>query len=170
MVKKADIESLVAQYRSQLAAEKDSVAAGQARVADLEAKIDRLLITSETLGELEVAFPEVEAKRRRGGPGRPPGIVSTGYKSRRDLPTIPAMIFAALKDAKKRGLVGLRPMEIKDYIDAHWPGKIRGKAAGAVCWKLWNEGRLVKLREDRDIYSLPPDETEAGDAASTVRH
>lgn len=166
MIKRPDIDADIADLERQCAADEADISARQAALDAKRATLAELRIYKKHRSAYEPEeAPGEKRSGRRGGPGRPRGLMS-GYKSRSELPTIPQMIVEALQDAEKRGRPSLRPIEIQGYLAHKWPG-VRKNAAAAVCWKMWDDGRLVKIGDD---YALPPKDAEGGDAASTLRH
>lgn len=73
------------------------------------------------------------------------------------IPTMPDMIAASLKDARKRGLAGLEPKGMADFISAKWWPNVPSEAVGPIAWRMWKRGELTK---NEGLYALPR-ETEA---------
>jgi hypothetical protein len=78
------------------------------------------------------------------------------------IPTMPDMIFEALKDAKARGLKGLEPKDIAAFIAAKWWPSVKINNVGPIAWRLYKNERLTKRQAK---YRLPDDFAETSVAA-----
>jgi hypothetical protein len=133
-------------------------------LATLEAQERDLEIAERVLAELETSpEPELALEPQPEVPqhvtltavdlvagGKPEGI-----------PTMPDMIFEALRDAKARGLKGLEPKDITAFISAKWWPDVKITNVGPIAWRLYKSERLTKRQSK---YRLP-DEIEAHAAA-----
>jgi hypothetical protein len=158
-------------------------------IHDRRAAIERALVTLDEeratlqseLGELQIAenvgvrlskgashpraAPPKEKRRvaRKGrrrtnpkSPTRPAGIPQTA-----------AMIREALADAASRGLPGLRPEEIRDFIRAKWWPGVHVDSVAPTAWRMaTKEGRL---RKEGSLYSLLKNEAPAEPTAGASR-
>ncbi len=66
-------------------------------------------------------------------------------------PTTNEMIFAALCDARERGLPGLAPKGIAAFIRQKWWPHLKGAAVGSAAWRLYQE---KQIRKEGDVYAL----------------
>jgi hypothetical protein len=76
--------------------------------------------------------PVVAANENAGG-GKPEGI-----------PTMPEMIYEALRDAKAKGLKGLEPKDITAFIAAKWWPEVKINNVGPIAWRLYKSDKLAK--------------------------
>jgi hypothetical protein len=121
----------------------------------LEAQERDLEIAERVLASLDAEpEPEMEVTLTAADlvvGGKPEGI-----------PTMPDMIFEALKDAKARGLKGLEPKDITAFIAAKWWPSVKINNVGPIAWRLYKNERLTKRQAK---YRLPDDFAETSVAA-----
>jgi hypothetical protein len=67
-------------------------------------------------------------------------------------PTTHEMILAALRDAEARGLRGLPPKDIANFIRQKWWPHLKSASVGPAAWRLYGENQL---RKDGGLYMLP---------------
>jgi hypothetical protein len=125
-----------------IAQQREILAALERQERDLETA-ERVLVELEAGTEPELALePEPEiAPALPEPPGKPEGI-----------PTMPDMIFEALKDARARGLKGLEPKGITAFIAAKWWPDVRINNVGPIAWRMYKNERLAKRQSK---YRLP---------------
>jgi hypothetical protein len=134
-----------------------------AEVADLIGRHEvALAYLKQERAELETAIRVFE--RFHGRPELSSGIlpaVAAASVKPLAVPTVPEMIFEALRDAADRGREGLEPKEILAFIkERYWPDA-QQTSVGPIAWRMWKkEGRLAKAGA---LYMLLKDETPAGD-------
>jgi hypothetical protein len=63
------------------------------------------------------------------------------------------MITASLRDAHKRGLPGLQPKAMAEFIRQKWWPHLKGEAVGPIAWRMLQNGDLGKTGDD--LYALP---------------
>jgi len=95
-------------------------------------------------GQASLELPvdaERQPKKKRS---KPPG-----------LPTIPHMIFEALRHAHGLGAPGLDPAGMVSYIRGrYWPNAPT-EAVGPIAWRLWSKDHT--LEKNGSLYALPAD-------------
>jgi hypothetical protein len=81
------------------------------------------------------------------------------------IPTMPQMILEALYEAKARGVRGLEPKEITNFIAERWWPAVTINAVGPIAWRMHKGDRLSKRQSK---YSLPKvtDETAVTNVAA----
>jgi hypothetical protein len=120
--------------------QRELLAALEAQARDLEIT-ERVLASLDAESEPELE-PEPEVAPAAADPtGKPAGI-----------PTMPVMIVEALKDAKARGVRGLEPKEITNFIAGKWWPTVTINAVGPIAWRMYSRDRLSKRQSK---YSLP---------------
>jgi hypothetical protein len=129
--------------------QRDVLTALEAQERDLEVA-ERVLAALEEDTE-PVAAPEEAAPTAAESTGKPEGI-----------PTMPEMIFEALKDAKARGLKGLEPKDITAFIAGKWWPDVKINNVGPIAWRLYKSERLAKRQSK---YRLPDEWAETNAAA-----
>ena len=137
-------------------------------LAALEAQAHDLEITERVLVELESSpEPELALEPETTIPPVPQNIalvandLLVGGKPE-GIPTMPDMIFEALRDAKARGLRGLEPKDITAFIAAKWWPGVKINNVGPIAWRLYKNERLNKRQAK---YRLPDDNAETSVAA-----
>jgi hypothetical protein len=138
------------------------------QVAVLRAEDDRLAIAEEVIITYEGDEPEPkDATRSRGrkGAARASGKTKVPQKPE-GVPPMPEMIIAALRDAQERGLPGLEPKAIRDFIrDKWWPDVVQN-AVGPIVWRLaTKDGKIDKVDE---LYALKVEAVSADSPATTA--
>lgn len=73
-----------------------------------------------------------------------------------DIPTMPKMIIEALQDARKRGLRGLEPKDMTEYIKKKWWPDVPPESVGPIAWRMWKKTHTLTKRESK--YFLPKQE------------
>lgn len=134
------------------------------RRREIQSEISRL---SDRIRELQKELPELEVAERVMGrladDGTGSGEEGSVAAPERDealafvakppgTPTIPEMIFEALKDAASKGSPGLQPAGMTSFIAGRWWPEVPGVAVSPIAWRMWKRGQLVK---DGPIYKLP---------------
>jgi hypothetical protein len=71
------------------------------------------------------------------------------------IPTIPEMIFGALRESSSHGKYWLEPSEIRDYIRQRWWPMAHTNNIGPIVWKM---GKDKKLKSHNGRYSLLGDD------------
>jgi hypothetical protein len=86
-------------------------------------------------GRAEAAqrLPRKAAKRRQALYRKPSGT-----------PKMTDMIAASLRDAHKRGLSGLRPKEMAEFIRQKWWPHLKSEAVSPIAWRMLKQGELAK--------------------------
>jgi len=130
-------------------------------IAALEAKRDELDIGMRVIAEYAVQTPEsvsIEAEEAQtttdipAAPIKAPRRGSAPREPKPDsVPAMPEMIREALLKAHQRGKLGLKPIEITDYIQEHYWAGCPPEAVSPIAWRMWNRGELVK---NESHYSL----------------
>jgi hypothetical protein len=92
-------------------------------------------------------------------PESAPAIEQTTGKPE-GIPTMPVMIIEALKDAKARGVRGLEPKEITNFIAEKWWPTVTINAVGPIAWRMYSREKLAKRQSK---YSLPRTMEESAD-------
>jgi hypothetical protein len=146
--KRRAISQKIMQQREVLAAleaqERDLVVAERV-LAALDAESDDPELALEPEPEVTLTATDLV------GGGKPEGI-----------PTMPDMIFEALKDARTRGLKGLEPKDITAFIAAKWWPDVKINNVGPIAWRLYKNERLSKRQSK---YRLPDESAETNAAA-----
>jgi hypothetical protein len=123
----------------QIVQQREVLTALETQERDLEIA-ERVLVSLDAEEESDAA-PENVAPPESSG--KPDG-----------LPTMPEMIIEALKDAKARGLKGLEPRDITNFIAAKWWPDVKINNVGPIAWRLYKSERLAKRQAK---YRLPDD-------------
>jgi hypothetical protein len=79
-----------------------------------------------------------------------------GFSKPNGIPTMPEMIFEALRKDKEEDILdlnaGLEPKEMMKFIaEKYWPD-VRSELVGPIAWRMWKQGRLLK---EGNRYRLP---------------
>jgi hypothetical protein len=141
-----------------------------ARRREIETELARL---SAQMDALKAELPDLEAAERvfgRFAGGRGGNAQSATQSDARldaskppNTPTIADMIVTALLDARQRGLAGLEPKGMTDYIAKRWWPNVPGVAISPIAWRMWKVQN--KLDKHGTLYALPKN-TEAADLLS----
>jgi hypothetical protein len=165
----ANISKLkMVQYKRRVVSQK--IAQQREILAALEAQARDLEITERVLMELE-SSPEPELALEPDMAASPAAqdiaLVATdllvGGGKPEGIPTMPNMIFEALRDAKARGLKGLEPKDIAAYIAAKWWPEVKINNVGPIAWRLYKSDRLAKRQSK---YRLPDEQVAEASAAA----
>jgi hypothetical protein len=154
--KRRVVAGKIAQKREELAAlenqERDLEITERVLIELEEPEQDAADMLAQTARELAANMPPAPeyVPANDAVAGKPEGI-----------PTMPEMIFEALRDAKNRGLKGLEPKDIAAYIAAKWWPGVKINNVGPIAWRLYSKDKLAKRNSK---YRLP-DEAEAHAAA-----
>jgi hypothetical protein len=152
---------LIQARRTRLATD---IASHRQEIAALEAKLSELEIAEKVFAELALEsaddtphppaptlpptldeFMEGANLREKEYRAKPPGI-----------PTVPEMIFEALRHAHGLGAQGLEPAGIASYIRGrYWPSAPPERITPIV-WRMWKKDK--KLEKDGTLYALPKNE------------
>jgi hypothetical protein len=133
-----------------IAQQREILAALEAQERDLEVT-ERVLASLDSEPEPELP-PEPEPT--------PAAIESSGKPE--GIPTMPEMIFEALKDARAKGQRGLEPKDIAAFIAAKWWPDVKINNVGPIAWRLHKSDRLAKRQSK---YRLPDEYVDANAAA-----
>jgi len=153
---------MVRDRRAQIAretAERNDVIAGeQQAIAGLAAEDRDLVVTERVLMRLSGQEVELTAQDVIGEPAvtiaaKPPNI-----------PSMPDMILASIKDGYSKGQRGREPRDMVTYIAERWWPEVPPTSVGPIAWRMSKDGRLTK-HPDKPIYFLPNEETPAGETA-----
>jgi hypothetical protein len=116
----------------------------------------------EVLGALEAEERDLEIAERvlaslfsepESGLDAPAHVEEEEESGKPDgIPTMPTMIYEALKDARDRGLKGLEPKDITAYIAAKWWPSVKINNVGPIAWRLYKSEKLAKRQSK---YRLP---------------
>jgi hypothetical protein len=137
----------------------------EATIAEVRSLVSDYEITERVLGSLADGDDDdiqdeiqIEAKT---GELIGPSLTSDEEVERRKphgVPTVPQMIYDALRHAAALGDNGLEPAAMLDFVrKKYWPTAVSSDI-GSTAWRLWKAG---KLRKSGSIYSLS-DEREKG--------
>jgi hypothetical protein len=126
----------------------------EAQERDLETAKRVLTSLEAEVVEAVAAVDITDAAVIKPQPGKPEGI-----------PTMPQMILEALYEAKARGVRGLEPKEIANFIAQKWWPAVTINAVGPIAWRMHKGDRLSKRQSK---YSLPKvtDETAVTNVAA----
>jgi len=150
-----DAKTLIAAHRREIEAE---IKRHSDRIDTLRADLADLDIAERVLGRL--GGPGGTQAGQTGELAPPPGPeTDASHIKPPNTPTIPDMISEALHDALRRGVPGLEPKEMTDYIAAKWWPNVPSVAVSPIAWRMWKRG---DLRKEDSIYRLP-ENTEAAD-------
>jgi len=130
----------------------------QQAISDLAVEDRELIVAERVLARLSGQEVEVPAQGivRELSPvaaAKPPNI-----------PSMPDMIMAAIKDGYSKGQRGLEPKDMVAHIALQWWPEVPPTSVGPIAWRMSKDGRLAKDPE-RPIYFLPNEEAPAGDTA-----
>ncbi|MCA1379363.1 hypothetical protein I6F34_00815 [Bradyrhizobium sp. BRP05] len=128
-------------------------------LAALEAEERDLEIAERVLANLEAEQPEPELALEPESASTP---ASESSGKPEGIPTMPEMIFEALKDARSRGVKGLEPKDITAFIAEKWWPDVKINNVGPIAWRLYKSERLAKRQSK---YRLPDEWVEANAAA-----
>ena len=138
-----------------------------ARRREIEAEIAQL---TGCINDLKAELPDLAAAERviqrlSGQGANQPGVADADAATSKPAgtPTIPVMIIDALKDARNRGLAGLKPKTMTAYIAKRWWPNVPSVAISPIAWRMAKRGDLIKRGS---LYKLPPRNTEAADLLS----
>jgi hypothetical protein len=124
-------------------------------IAALEQKRSELEIAERVISEFS-AEPQTAAAETRQRPRQSAQPKQKRPKGKRqkpgNLPTVPEMITAALRDARERGVAGMRPKEVTAFIrKTYWP-QAPSEAITPIIWRMWNKDGV--LENNNGIYSF----------------
>lgn len=86
----------------------------------------------------------------------------TAQKKPDELPTIRNLVFEALMDARQRGLPGLAPRQIREYVAQHYDYEM-GSAANTVPSRMWRTEKAIRKNTETGLFSLLSKEKPADD-------
>jgi hypothetical protein len=163
MIRYVDTDALRAKREAidqEIARHRDAIVASQEAVAALEQKRNELEISERIIAEFGVerpvnghadektdfrAYPQNQRQRKK-----PP-----------NLPTIPDMIFAALRDAREQGKSGMWPRDLVAFIrKTYWP-EAPSEAINPIAWRMWSKDRTLEKDETAGYYLRSEKEPEA---------
>jgi len=142
-------------------------------IAELRSLVGDYEITERVLGSLsdgddDDIQEEIDIEAKTGaliGPFMGPSLTSEEEVERRKphgVPTVPQLIYEALRQAAMLGENGLEPAAMLEFVrKKYWPTAVSSDI-GSTAWRLWKVG---KLRKSGSIYSLPEREKGAQNAA-----
>lgn len=152
-----DAKSLIAAHRHEIEAE---IKRHHSEISRLQQDLRELDIADRVFGRISNPTIGKSATHAvEGIVGEMP--VSTKPEG---IPTMPDMIASALAHARKRGLAGLEPKGMTDFISEKWWPNVPGVAVSPIAWRMWKRGELEK---NGARYSLPKD-TETADLLTTA--
>jgi hypothetical protein len=135
------------------------LADARALVASLETQDSNLAIAEKVLIEIDADDIQLEFEvtepTRESAPAANENL-ATGKPE--GIPTMPEMIFEALRDAKERGIKGLEPKDMAAYIAGKWWPDVKINNVGPIAWRLYKSDKLNKRQSK---YRLPDDQTVA---------
>jgi hypothetical protein len=158
----------IARIQQELRNLKGEIEGLRAVLASKEARLDELTIAERVLSSLE--DQEVQGTATFSGTGTLTAdavVVKPKWSNKRDskpvgIPTMPAMIVTALKEAREDGRKGMEPKDIAAFIARRWWPTVTINAVGPIVWRMYKQGKLSK-RESK--YFLP--KRDEGSDAST---
>ena len=136
-------------------------------MARMWAKLARLLENVESvekeLGDLEVAKSVM--LRLSGKKQVNSGQAPTPKKRRpkptqtkpANLPTIKQLVLEALEDARRRGMPGLTPKQIREFVAAKYSYNM-GASANTVPSRMWRDEKILEKNTETGLFSLPSKE------------
>jgi hypothetical protein len=76
------------------------------------------------------------------------------------------MIVEALKDAKARGVRGLEPKQMADFIAGKYWANVPINAVGPIAWRMYSKERLAKRQSKYFLPKVASDETVDANASA----
>ncbi|MFN0262407.1 hypothetical protein ACKTEK_00875 [Tepidamorphus sp. 3E244] len=126
------------------------------RITALQSELEEL-----TVAERVIARLSGEDGRAAGSPDEPESSPSVGDDAGGTQMTVRAMIKEALFDARQRGLPGLAPRHIRDYIAHHYHRDV-GQQINTTASRMWREVGEIEKDESSGLFSLPSKEKPTG--------
>jgi hypothetical protein len=150
------------QVRERLATVKRLIDRFDMAVAQLTQEEKELEVTLRVVERFDnrPSFDDLLAQAPQEVRAPPPSLVVHGKPE--NAPTMPNMIEEVLRRQVLFGLPGLKPKEITDKIRELWWPEAPTTSVSPIAWRMWRDGRLVKTD---DVYSVPNEETPAGETA-----
>ena len=139
----------------------EELKAKRARVAESLDAIDK------ELEELAVAKNVMQRlSGKKAAPSSPPKarrkrVKTETQKKPEGLPTIRELVLEALMDARQRGLPGLAPKGIREYVAKAHQYEM-GSTANTVPSRMWRDEKSILKDTETGLFSLPLKD-EAGD-------
>jgi hypothetical protein len=122
------------------------------RLALLAAERDELEIAERVINRLS-GGKRVDAGSETESQPSPSARTEEGKQM-----TIRQMVMESLMDARQRGLPGLAPKHIREYIQSHF-GRDIGQQANTTASRMWREIGEIAKDEETGLFSLPSKET-----------
>lgn len=130
-------------------------------IADLQAEDADLEVAERALRRLSGTTLVVEGQRAEFRLGR------KKPEKPESIPTVPEMIITSLEDAASRGLKGLAPRDMTDFINRKWWPEATIDNIGPIAWRMWKRNQL---RKSAGKYGLPKSETPTGGPEGASRN
>ncbi|MFC3723420.1 hypothetical protein [Neoaquamicrobium sediminum] len=140
------------------------------REAELKAELTRL---RESIDAVEKELDELTIAKgvflRLTGKAKAPASTSApkrakfprpAQKKPEELPTIRNLVFEALMDARQRGLPGLAPRQIREYVAQRYNYEM-GSSANTVPSRMWRTEKAIQKDTETGLFSLPSKEKPA---------
>lgn len=147
--------NLIKDRREELEAENKRL---QDRILKNNIELEELDVTENVLLRLsgqKKAKPKPAPKAKRSAPAR--------REKPKNLPTVRELVFEALMDARQRGLDGMTPKAIREYVISQY-GYNMGPSANTVPSRMWRDTKEITKNTETGKFSLP-EKIEAKDNA-----
>jgi len=133
---------------------------------ELERLKERVAALSNELHELDITQRVLErlsgAKRGSTSAGDQSQSETASQTSQGSQMSIRAMIKEALMDARQRGLPGLAPRHIREYISSTYHRDV-GQQINTTASRMWRDLHEIDKDEKIGLFSLPPKENPEGE-------
>jgi hypothetical protein len=126
------------------------------RLSEMDGELKDLAIAERVFDRLSGAAGNSSRASNESKPTPFPRANPNAAMSLRDL------IIGAVTDAKKNGIVGLKPREIQKRILQVYGVDKAANVVNTRTWRLWNEDKALNKSEG-GVYSLPSKEIPADD-------
>jgi hypothetical protein len=136
----------------------DRLADARALVASLETQDSNLAIAEKVLIEIDADDIQLEMEVESPREAAPAANENSANGKPEGIPTMPEMIFEALRDARDRGIKGLEPKDMTAYIAAKWWPDVKINNVGPIAWRLY---KSEKLNKRQSKYRLPDEQVVA---------
>lgn len=132
----------------------------EATIAELRSLVSDYEITERVLGSLSDGEEDDEIQAEIELEAKSGAISFTGIEAQLEvrkkpdgIPTVPKMVYEALRHAALRGETGLEPAAMLEFVrKKYWP-TARSDDVGSTAWRLWKAGKLKKSPTG-SLYSL----------------
>lgn len=119
----------------------------QSRLAELNAELSELEIAERVIDRLSGGQRDSVSQGNEPQPQKPSRQNETSM-------TIRQMVMEALMDARQRGLRGLAPKDIREYISREF-GKDIGQQVNTTASRMWRDIGEISKHEDGGLFYLP---------------